>query len=184
MSNEIVNIAAYKFVPLDNLSERRTELLAFCRGLGLKGTILLSLEGINLFLAGTRDAIDAFLAHLKLDQRFTDIPVKENLSDEQPFSRMLVRIKKEIISMGVPAIEPAKKTSPKISAATLKQWLDDGKDLTLLDVRNDYEVEIGTFESALPIGVDSFREFRTIGLCMIETIFINVYKDLFRHILG
>jgi len=112
-----------------------------------------------MFLAGTRESMDAFLDHIRAQPEFEDIPVKESISDHQPFSRMLVRIKKEIISMGVEAIRPRQKTSPKISATQLKQWLDDGKDLTLLDVRNDYEIEIGTFVNAVPAGIDHFRKF-------------------------
>jgi RluA family pseudouridine synthase len=159
MPVSFVNISAYKFTPIDNLAERRRSLLQLCKRLGLKGTILISSEGINMFLAGSREAIDEFLEIVTQDKRFEDLPVKESFSDYQPFSRMLVRIKKEIISMGVDEIQPACQTSPKISATELKQWLDAGKDVTLLDVRNDYEVEIGTFENAQPIGIDSFRQF-------------------------
>ena len=159
MKPEFVNISAYKFVDLDNLAERKSELRPMCQSLGLKGTILLSVEGINMFLAGTREAIDEFMDHIASQPEFEGILVKESLSDHQPFSRMLVRIKKEIISMGVEAIRPRQKTSPKISATQLKQWLDDGKELTLLDVRNDYEIEIGTFNNAVPVGVDHFRKF-------------------------
>ena len=159
MKPEFVNISAYKFVDLDNLADRKSKLRPMCQSLGLKGTILLSLEGINMFLAGTREAIDEFMSHIGDQPEFEGILVKESLSDHQPFSRMLVRIKKEIISMGVEAIRPRQKTSPKISATQLKQWLDDGKELTLLDVRNDYEIEVGTFENAVPVGVDHFRKF-------------------------
>lgn len=157
--SEFVNIAAYKFVELDRLSERKAKLLPLCQSLNLKGTILLASEGINLFLAGTRTAIDEFLATVRAQSEFSDLEVKESMSDHQPFSRMLVRLKKEIISMGVEEIVPRKKTSPKISARELKQWLDEGRDVTLLDVRNDYEIEIGTFENAVPIRVDHFRKF-------------------------
>ena len=154
-----VNIAAYKFVRLDRIADLKAQLLPRCRELQLKGSILLSLEGINMFLAGTRESIDTFLDELRGQSEFADIKVKESFCDHQPFSRMLVRLKKEIISMGVETIQPQQKTSPKISAAQLKQWLDEGKDLTLLDVRNDYEVNIGTFDQAVPIGVDHFRQF-------------------------
>ncbi len=159
MKPEFINIAAYKFVSLDDLAARKSELLPLCKSLDLKGTILLSREGINLFLAGTREGVDRFLHHIHSRPEFVDLPVKESISDHQPFSRMLVRIKKEIISMGVEAIQPLRNTSPKISAKTLKQWLDDGKDLTLLDVRNDYEIEVGTFSNAVPVGIDHFRKF-------------------------
>jgi RluA family pseudouridine synthase len=157
--NCFVNISAYKFLPIDNAADLKSKWLPICKSLELKGTVLLSDEGINMFLAGQIDAMDQFIAELESDQRFSDLPIKKSYSDYQPFNRMLIRIKKEIISMGVPTIEPSSKTSPKISAKQLKQWLDEGKELTLLDTRNDYEIEIGTFEKAVPIGVDSFREF-------------------------
>ncbi len=159
MNTEFINIAAYKFIDLDNLAERKSLLLPLCRSLELKGTILLSSEGINMFLAGSRHSIDTLLNHLRSQPEFVDLPIKESVSDHQPFSRMLVRLKKEIISMGVETIEPLKKTSPKISATQLKKWLDEGKELTLLDVRNDYEVEVGTFSNAVPVGIDHFRKF-------------------------
>lgn len=159
MKAPFVNIAAYKFVAIDNLPQRKEEYLTFCNSLGLKGTILLSLEGINIFLSGTRENVDAFVTFLTGVPEFSDIPIKESPSDHQPHSRMLVRLKKEIISMGVETIQPASKTSPKIEAKQLKAWLDEGRDLAMLDVRNDYEIELGTFHDAIPIGVDSFRDF-------------------------
>lgn len=156
---EFVNISAYKFVDLDNLAERKANLLPLCQELDLRGTILLSLEGINMFVAGTRENIDKFLETIEQEPEYQNLPIKESLSDHQPFSRMLVRLKKEIISMGVDAIRPKVKTSPKLTAKELKQWLDAGKDLTLYDVRNDYEVEVGTFTDAVPAGIDHFRAF-------------------------
>lgn len=154
-----VNISAYKFVGIADPAAVKDDLLPLCRSLELKGTILVSAEGINMFVAGTRECIDAYLKHLERYPDFSDLPIKESFSDHQPFSRMLVRIKKEIISMGVESIKPAVATSPKLKASELKQWLDQGKDITLLDVRNDYEVEVGTFTSATPVGVDHFRKF-------------------------
>ncbi|QEG21937.1 sulfurtransferase [Mariniblastus fucicola] len=158
-STAFVNVSAYKFVPIENPPELRAKWLPLCKSLGLKGTILLSDEGINMFIAGGEDAMDQLLDELASDDRFSDLPIKKSYSDYQPFNRMLIRLKKEIISMGVPTIVPSSKTSPKISAAKLKQWLDEGKELTLLDTRNDYEVEIGTFKGAHPIGIDHFRQF-------------------------
>ena len=159
MPETFINISAYKFVPIKEPAAVKADLLPICRSLGLKGTILVSTEGINMFVAGTRESIDNYLAHLSRYPDFDKLPIKESLSDHQPFSRMLVRLKKEIISMGVESIVPAVRTSPKLSAAELKQWLDEGKDITLLDVRNDYEIEVGTFETATAIGVDHFRKF-------------------------
>ena len=157
--SDFVNIAGYQFVPLDNLAERKAKLLPFCNSLELKGTILLSLEGINLFLAGSPTSIEQFLAQLRTQPEFAEFKVKESISDQQPFNRMLVRLKKEIISMGLEEIRPRQKTSPKISPRELKAWLDDGRDIALLDVRNDYEIKLGTFANAIPIGIDHFRNF-------------------------
>ena len=154
-----VNIAGYKFVMLDRLTERRQRIRDRCIELQLKGTILLAPEGINLFVAGRRCAIDDFLAELRSDEPFADFEVKESPSDDQPFSRMLVRLKKEIIAFGVEGIDPQHKTSPRVSAKELRNWLDNGDNVTLLDVRNDYEIEIGTFENAVQIGIDHFRHF-------------------------
>jgi RluA family pseudouridine synthase len=155
----IVNISAYLFADLDELESKREALLAFCSERGLKGTILLSTEGINMFVAGPQQDIDGLLALVREDPRLAALEAKESFSDDQPFSRMLVKIKKEIIAFGIDGIEPSVRTSPKLKASQLKQWLDEGRELTLLDVRNDYEVDIGTFEGALPIGVDHFRDF-------------------------
>ena len=155
----ISNIAAYKFVPLDDLRMLRARLLALCKSWQLKGTILLSTEGINLFVAGAKADIEKLLLELRSIPGLETLEVKISESDHQPFNRMLVRIKKEIIAFGVEGIEPGKRTSPKLAAKTLKQWLDEGKSVTLLDTRNDYEVKLGTFKNALPIGIRNFREF-------------------------
>lgn len=154
-----VNIAAYKFAPLENLKPLRESLLGRCRELGLKGTILLSTEGINLFLAGGRDEIAQILMLLRSVPGLEDFPVKSSESDHQPFNRMLVRIKREIIAFGVEGIEPAKRTAPKLSPAELKTWLDEGRPVTLLDTRNEYEIKLGTFRNAVTLGIDHFRDF-------------------------
>lgn len=167
---KIVNIAAYKFVSLPELRSLRTRLLAFCRGWELKGTILLSAEGINLFVAGEREKIDLLLAELRSLPGLADLPLKVSETEHQPFTRMLVRIKKEIIAFGVKGIDPAKRTSPKLAARDLKQWLDEGRPVTLLDTRNDYEVKLGTFRNALPIGVDHFRDFPAAVRKLPETM--------------
>lgn len=157
--NRIVNIAAYQFLRLDDLKSRRERLLTLCKGAGLKGTILLSVEGINLFVAGEAASIELLLAELRSWPGLEGLQVKVSETDHQPFSRMLVRIKKEIIAFGVEGIDPARRTSPKLAPAELKQWLDEGRPVTLLDTRNDYEVKLGTFHNALPIGIDHFRDF-------------------------
>ncbi len=153
------NIAAYKFAQLSGLKELRADLLALTKRLCLKGTILISSEGINLFVAGGPDEIGGLLDQLRKIPGLETLQVKISETTHQPFNRMLVRIKKEIIAFGVPGINPALRTSPKLQAKQLKQWLDEGRPVTLLDTRNDYEVKLGTFENALPIGIDHFRDF-------------------------
>ena len=153
------NISAYKFAPLDGLVPLRERLLARCEGGGLKGTILLSTEGINLFVAGARGEIDGLVEMLRAVEGLAGLMPKYSESAEQPFARMLVKIKKEIIAFGVEGIDPARRPSAKMSAATLKQWLDEGRAVTLLDTRNEYEVKLGTFRGARSVGIATFREF-------------------------
>ena len=158
--NNIVNIAAYRFAPIGELRSLRLRLLALCRGWGLKGTILLSPEGINLFVAGAGEKIELLLKELRALPGLADLTVKRSVTEHQPFRRMLVRLKKEIIAFGVEGIEPGRRTSPKLSAKTLEAvgWMRAAL-VTLLDTRNDYEVKLGTFKNARAIGVDHFRDF-------------------------
>ncbi|MGV3754413.1 MAG: sulfurtransferase [Verrucomicrobiota bacterium] len=155
----ITNISTYQFAELSDLKSLREKLRTQCNACGLKGTILLSTEGINMFVAGAREDIDELVASLRAIPGLEKLTPKYSESEQQPFSRMLVRIKKEIIAFGVEGINPARRTSPKLSAKELKQWLDEGRPVTLLDTRNDYEVKLGTFRNALPIGIDQFRQF-------------------------
>jgi UPF0176 protein len=160
----IVNISAYKFVSLDDLPTLRESLLARCEALALKGTILLAAEGINLFLAGSRASIDGVVSSLHEDSRFADIEPKESVSDEVPFGRMRVRLKQEIITMRVPTIRPEGGRAPAVDAPTLQRWLDqghddDGREVLLLDTRNDYEVEVGKFPQAVDYRLASFTDF-------------------------
>lgn len=154
-----VNISTYKFAPLESLPALRARLLDFSRAGGLRGTILLSPEGINLFVAGTTANVAALVTELRTVPGLEDLTPKESESAEQPFNRMLVKIKKEIIAFGVAGIDPAGHPTARISARTLKQWLDEGRPVTLLDTRNDYEVRMGTFRGALRTGIDHFRDF-------------------------
>lgn len=155
----VANIAAYRFAALEDLANLRASLQALCRLHQLRGTILLSTEGINLFVAGARSGVDTLLEHLRGVPGLAQLEAKFSLTAHQPFRRMLVRIKKEIIAFGVPGIDPARRTSPRLAPRQLKAWLDEGRPLTLLDTRNDYEVKLGTFENAVPAGVQHFRDF-------------------------
>ena len=160
----VLNISAYKFVPLPDVAQLRETLLERAQALGLKGTVLLAEEGINLFLAGPAADVRGFVAQLHTDARFTDITPKESWSDAQPFRKMLVKVKREIIRMDHPTIRPADGRAPAVSAATVKRWLDQGHDdagrpVVTLDTRNDYEVDAGRFEGALDWRLHKFTEF-------------------------
>lgn len=148
----------YKFVPLSHLCERRQELLEFCTAHPVKGTILLASEGINGTIAGHRADIDAVLAKLKTDLNLADVDVKESQADTFPFGRMKVKIKPELISLGVPDIDPSQTVGTYVNP---QEWnaLISADDVILIDTRNDYEVAIGTFEGAQNPHLASFRQF-------------------------
>jgi UPF0176 protein len=159
-----VNIAAYKFVTLDNLEDLRPQYQALCDELGLKGTILLTPEGINMFVSGPREAIDRYLAWVRSDARLADLEWKESVSTEQSHRRMLVRIKKEIITMRMPLIQPELGRAPSVAPKTLKRWLDQGHDddgvpVVMMETRNAFEVDVGTFDNTLDYRIDKFSEF-------------------------
>ncbi len=155
----IVNLSAYKFAPLDGLPELKERLKSIAYAGNLRGTILLSPEGINLFVAGERAALQVLIDAIRIVPGLGDVTPKESPSAEKPFNRMLVKIKKEIIAFGVPGIDPARRPAPKLAPLQLKQWLDEGRPVTLLDTRNDYEVRMGTFRGAVAAGIDHFRDF-------------------------
>ncbi len=165
-----INFSAYKFAPLRELPALRERLRHVATTHALKGTILLSPEGINFFVAGARADVDTLLAEIRQVPLLHDLTPKESESSAQPFHRMLVKIKKEIIAFGVDGIDPARRTSPKLSARTLKQWLDEGRPVTLLDTRNNYEVRLGTFRGALRAGIDHFRDFPSAVARLPETM--------------
>ena len=155
----ILNAAAYKFAELTGLPELRPRLKEECNRLGLKGSILLSPEGINLFIAGETPAVEKLLATLRSIPGLEALEAKFSESDEQPFNRMLVKLKNEIIAFGVEGINPARHTSPRLPAKELKRWLDEGRPVTLLDTRNTYEVKLGTFAGAVTLPIRHFRKF-------------------------
>ena len=153
------NIAAYKFASLGDLKALQSELRQMCLEAGMRGTILLSTEGINVFVSADRAAADRLLVRLKTIPGLADLTAKISESDHQPFNRMLVKIKKEIIAFGVSGIDPGRRPAPRLRPRQLKQWLDEGRAITLLDTRNTYEVKLGTFRGARTLELDHFRQF-------------------------
>jgi len=150
--------ALYKFVTLEDYRALRQPLLERCLALGIKGSLLLAQEGINGTVAGSRAGIDALLAHLRADPRLVDLDHKESIDTTQPFLRMKVKLKREIVTLGVPDIDPNRLVGTYVEPEHWNAVISD-PEVLVLDTRNDYEVEIGTFEGALNPNTQSFREF-------------------------
>ncbi len=157
-SAEIVVCALYKFVTLDNVEELRDPLLNTLQDLQIQGTLLLAKEGINGTVAGCRDGIDQLLHWLRQDPRLVDIDHKESATNKPPFLRTKVKLKKEIVTMGVEGIDPKQVVGTYVDAKDWNALISD-PDVVLVDTRNDYEVQVGTFKNALNPKTDSFREF-------------------------
>ena len=157
----IMNVAAYKFVTLTKklLSNLKKILWNQGRMYQLKGTILLSREGINLMVAGECKAILAFQTILGNFSEFNDLFYKESVSSIYPFNKFIVRIKEEIITMRCPDINPIKETAPHILPKTFHYWYQENHDMLVLDIRNDFEVAMGTFANAIDLNLQSFSDF-------------------------
>lgn len=154
----IVVVTFYKFVKLADISDRQLSILSYCQAQGVKGTILLATEGINGTIAGTSQAIDAVLSDLRADPLLADLEYKESYTDKPPFARMKVRLKKEIVTMGLPEIDPSNLVGTYVNP---QEWnrIISNPEVTVIDTRNDYEVGIGSFQKAQNPHTDSFREF-------------------------
>lgn len=160
----VLNISTYLFVPLPDAAQLRDVLHERALAAELKGTILIAEEGINMFLAGDADAVRGFIATLKQDERFATLEPKESWSDTQPFRKMLVKVKNEIIRMNMPAIRPSAGRAPAVTPQTLQRWLaqghdDAGRPVVTLDTRNAFEVDQGTFDQAIDWRINKFTEF-------------------------
>ena len=164
MTAPFLNIATYRFVPLGDLPALRQRLFDAAQAQGIRGTVLLAEEGINLCLAGPADGIAAWLALVRAQPGLDGLPTKDSWSASQPFGRLKVKIKPEIIRMNQPTVRPAAGRAPAVSAATLARWIgqghcDAGRPLALLDTRNAFEVDAGAFEGAIDWRLQKFSEF-------------------------
>ena len=155
---ETVVAALYKFATLEDYQDLREPLLDVCQAAGTRGTLLLAEEGINGTIAGTREGIDAVLAFLKSDTRLADLEHKESFDDHNPFYRMKVKLKKEIVTMGVPGIDPNRVVGTYVEPKNWNALIED-PEVLLIDTRNDYEYGIGTFRGAVDPHTTTFREF-------------------------
>ena len=150
--------ALYRFARLGRFAELRAPLAAFCCGRGIKGTLLLAPEGINGTVAGSREAIGELVAFLGAMPEFTGLDVKYSHAETMPFHRMKVRLKKEIVTMGVEDIDPTSDAGAYVEPRDWNALISD-PDTIVVDTRNDYEVTLGTFKGAVDPGTTSFRDF-------------------------
>ena len=159
-----MNLSAYRFVEVTDAAALCERLHGQAQAAGLRGTVILADEGINLFLAGEEGALRGWLARLCEDARFAALDVKESWSDEQPFRHLRVKVKREIIRMNQPQVQPGAGRAPAVDAATLARWLDRGRDdegreVVMLDTRNAFELEHGAFDGAVDWGLAKFSDF-------------------------
>ena len=157
-TQQVVVAALYKFARFDDPAALQKPLAALCCSQGVKGTLLLAPEGINGTIAGSRGGIDAALAHIRTLPGCADLEHKEALTDEMPFHRMKVRLKREIVTMGVEDIDPNHIVGTYVEPQDWNALISD-PDTIVIDTRNDYEVAIGTFEGAIDPDTKSFSEF-------------------------
>jgi len=163
MTAMILNIAAYEFVHVADPDAVALRIRTLAEAGALRGTVLVAPEGINLFLAGDEGAIGVFLEALRTDPRFAAIAVKQSRSRKQPFARLKVKLKQEIISFRRPAATPLQGRAPVVSPEMLARWIgqgsdDDGRRVVLLDTRNREEVAHGSFAGAMALPIDNFTE--------------------------
>ena len=169
---EILNVAGYKFEPLENLDFLIPQFQNKCDELDLKGSVYLSPNGINFSIAGTEENVNTYIEFMEQNSKFKDIPLKKTTSATQPFRRMKVRLKKEIISLGREDINPKEITAEYISPRELFEIYENKEDVIVLDTRNEYETRVGTFENAIDLHLDTFRDFPSA----VETL-PDEYKD-------
>ncbi len=169
--NNLVVATLYKFVSLPDFAEKQEPLLSYCQQQGIKGTILLAQEGINATIVGSlaqeginativgsRQAVDSVLEFLRSDPRLADLEHKESYTDTPPFERMKVRLKSEIVTLGLPEVDPNEQVGTYVSPEEWNELISD-PEVTVIDTRNDYEVTIGTFKRAENPQTTTFREF-------------------------
>jgi len=160
----VANVSAYRFVELNDAELLRDRLFTQAAALGLLGTVILAREGINLMLAGAHAPLRDWTGALRRDPRFADVELKFSDSEALPFRRLVVKVKREIIRMNQPTIQPQRQRAPSVDAPTLARWLsaghdDSGREVVMLDTRNGFEVDHGRFTGALDWRLHSFSDF-------------------------
>lgn len=155
-----INISGYRFVPIENTEATLVDIKSFCANIGVKGSVLIAHEGINIAVAGNVLAVQRFINHLNKDERFSDMRFHETYSRILPFDKSVFKIKAELVPIEDDQLHPDNFKHQQLPAADLQRWLDEGRDFTLLDMRNDFEYDIGSFETAQRINLGSFRQLK------------------------
>lgn len=168
----IVNVSGYRFVHLDELPSLQARLKDQLSGFGMLGSVMLASEGINISLAGTPEAVESTRQLLNQDQRLAGIWLKESRSETAPYRRLRIRVRTEIIAFDgqdSEKLQAQRPAAPAIAPETLKRWLDENRDITLLDTRNDYEIVSGTFPQSTHVNIKHFRNFKqAVGRALEE----------------
>ncbi|MDD7910379.1 rhodanese-related sulfurtransferase [Pseudovibrio exalbescens] len=155
---QVLVVALYKFVPFEDFESHREPLLEFCKARDIRGSLLIAKEGMNGTVAGEEKHVRDLLDHIKSDPRFADLTHKESWAERIPFRRMKVRLKKEIVNMGLPTIDPRQTVGTYVKPEDWNALISD-PDVVVIDTRNDYEVAMGTFERAIDPETETFKEF-------------------------
>lgn len=171
----VLNVSAYLFTPIDDPASLRDRLQGDADAAGVKGTIIVAGEGVNVFLAGAEGAVRGLLAQVTADPRLAGLRGRESWSAEQPFGRMRVRVKREIIRMDRPDVSPAARRAPAVDPETLRTWLDrgtddDGRDVVMLDTRNAFEVDYGSFRGAMDWRIERFTQFPEAAAAALDDL--------------
>lgn len=180
-SPPVVNVSGYRFVRLEHLPLIQADMHTALAKTGVQGTVLLAEEGINIALAGSSQQVSAARGYLDSDERFSGLWLKESISDIVPFSKLKVRIRHEIIAFDGPearARQLARPTAPAMTPEDVRHWIDSGKDFTLLDTRNTYEIESGTFAQAEHLNIAHFRDFQSAIHHALEAGTLNPDKPI------
>ncbi|HIG0327347.1 TPA: rhodanese-related sulfurtransferase [Legionella pneumophila] len=155
---DIIIASFYKFIPLNDFESLRDPILTKMHETGIKGTIILAHEGVNGGFAGSREQMTVFYHYLRSDSRFADLHFKETYDSKNPFDKAKVKLRKEIVTMGVQKVDPSYNAGTYLNPEEWHQFIQD-PDVILLDTRNDYEYELGTFKNAINPDIENFREF-------------------------
>lgn len=183
----IVNLSGYRFVHLEGLPEIQADMKEALSGIGVKGSVMLASEGINVSLAGTACQVIEVRDHLNQDQRFKDLWLKESLSQFVPYPRLRIRVRAEIIAFDGQDSERLQASRPValgLQPETLRKWLDEGRDITLLDARNDYEIVSGTFVRSQHLDIKHFRNFKAAVKKALEDGSLDPAKPLVTYCTG